>query len=205
MFYRRAKVGHGGAEVSHQRVGPQQVGVLELGEVVMAEEIEGEMEAEVQLAPAAEVLHFPLALPGRECNPAGIHPGSSVDIMREWLRTNRGAIYGTKQELYARILDRNKQLMKEELIDKEMERQLEARREGQPLMPVVPLPVPKQPTQIERDEHELTHAKFAPWCEACIMGKGASRAHAAVIPDDRERAAPSFECHFAQLLSLLHI
>ena len=60
--------------------------------------------------------------------------------------------------------------MKEELIDKEMEKQLEARREGQPLMPVVPLPVPKQPTQIEREEHELTHAKFAPWCEACIMG-----------------------------------
>ena len=98
-------------------------------------------------------LHYPLAVPGRDYNPAGVHPGSSVEIMRNWLKNNGAAVYGTKQQMYARVLERNKQLLHEELIDNEMKRQLEERRKGQPLMPVVPLPAPKQPMQVEREEH----------------------------------------------------
>jgi hypothetical protein len=168
-----------------------------MDDAAVEQEIEQEIAQEIE-QPVVP-LHYPLAAPGRDYNPAGVHPGSSVDIMRNWLKNNGAAVYGTKQQMYARVLERNKQLLHEELIDNEMKRQLEERREGQPLMPVVPLPAPKQPTQVEREEHELTHAKFAPWCEACILGKGASAAHRPVAPEDRERTGPRFEFDFAHM------
>lgn len=31
---------------------------------------------------------------------------------------------------------------------------------------------PGEPTREEREEHDLTHIPFRPWCEACIRGKG---------------------------------
>ena len=30
---------------------------------------------------------------------------------------------------------------------------------------------PGQPTQADRDEHDLTHIPYRPWCEACVKGK----------------------------------
>ena len=34
---------------------------------------------------------------------------------------------------------------------------------------------PGQPTQAERDEHDLTHIPYRPWCWACVFGKAKSR------------------------------
>ena len=33
------------------------------------------------------------------------------------------------------------------------------------------LPVPRQPSQHEREEHELTHLPFRAWCEICVVAK----------------------------------
>ena len=119
--------------------------------------------------------------------------------MRAWLKEHESPVYGTKQQMFARIVDRYKQVLKDELIDKELARRLEQAREGQPLMPAVALPAPKQPTKAEREEHEMTHAKFMPWCEFCIMGKGAAAAHRAVDPNEREKMGPRIEFDFAHM------
>ena len=145
------------------------------------------------------VAQFPLLGPGRADYPPGISEGSSVEVMRAWLKQHQSAVYGTKQQLFSRILLRNHVLLKEEVIANELAKQLEERREGQPLMPVMALPTPRQPSKAERDEHELTHAKFAPWCEFCIMGKGPAAAHRAVTVEDREPSGPRFEFDFAHM------
>ena len=41
----------------------------------------------------------------------------------------------------------------------------------------VGLKVPKEPTESERAQHELTHMPYAPWCQACVHGKGKSDLH----------------------------
>jgi hypothetical protein len=108
-FYLKAKVGHG-VQAKVRTVTPSQVAPLGQGEMLLedlaapiieenADEIVDEMPNMVVEQPS-----FPLLLPGRESNPAGIHPGSSVDIMRAWLKEKKAAIYGTKTQLYERIL-----------------------------------------------------------------------------------------------------
>ena len=39
------------------------------------------------------------------------------------------------------------------------------------------LPMPYQPTQSEKDDHELTHANYRTWCEHCVNGKGLEIKH----------------------------
>ena len=42
---------------------------------------------------------------------------------------------------------------------------------------IIPRAVPevKQPTQQERDEHELLHMPFRSWCPHCVAGKSVER------------------------------
>ena len=39
------------------------------------------------------------------------------------------------------------------------------------------LPVPRQPIQQEREEHELTHLPFRAWCKTCVVAKARSAYH----------------------------
>ena len=36
----------------------------------------------------------------------------------------------------------------------------------------VGLKVPREPSESERTQHELTHMPYAPWCQSCVHGKG---------------------------------
>jgi len=121
--------------------------------------------------------------------------------MRAWLKQHECPAWGTKQELYAIILVRYKLVLHEEAVEAELQRRLERAREGQPQMPAVPLKTPKMPTDAERAEHELTHAKFMPWREACVLGKGAATSHDQVTLEDREPAGPRIEFDFAHMKS----
>ena len=71
-------------------------------------EMDQVVEQENEQPPAP--IHYPLAAPGRDYRHAGVHPGSSVEIMRNCLKNNGAAVYGTKQQLYARVLERYKHL-----------------------------------------------------------------------------------------------
>ena len=48
---------------------------------------------------------------------------------------------------------------------------------------------PGQPTRAEREEHELTHIQYRPWCEACVRGKAKRR------PSLRISGAYSHSCN----------
>ena len=47
------------------------------------------------------------------------------------------------------------------------------------------LPVPRQPSQHEREEHELTHLPFRAWCKTCVAAK-ARQAYHTKQPDRRD-------------------
>ena len=136
---------------------------------------------------------------GREWWPAGLHPDSGVENMRHWLRSHYHPVYGTKQQLWQRVLIKNKHKLEQEAIQLELSRQLEERRQGAPHMPAVPAKVPEAPTAAERAEHELTHAKFAAWCEYCILGKGTEFTHKSRGRRDIDRLGPECELDFAHM------
>ena len=47
------------------------------------------------------------------------------------------------------------------------------------------LPVPRQPNQHEREQHELTHLPFRAWCKTCVAAK-ARQAYHTKQPDRRD-------------------
>ena len=114
-------------------------------------------------------------------------------------RGHKQPIYGTKQQLWRRALSASHELLQKEVVQAELARQLEERWQGAPQMPAVPLRYPKPPTDAERSEHELTHAKFMPWCEFCIMGKGTEEPHRRVDQEDKEQSGPEIQMDIAHL------
>ena len=55
------------------------------------------------------------------------------------------------------------------------------------------LPVPRQPSQHEREEHELTHLPFRAWCKTCVAAK-ARQAYHTKQPDRRDCLQLDFGC-----------
>ena len=53
------------------------------------------------------------------------------------------------------------------------------------IQPARGLPVPRQPSQHEREEHELTHLPFRAWCKTCVAAK-ARQAYHTKQPDRRD-------------------
>ena len=51
---------------------------------------------------------------------------------------------------------------------------------------------PRQPSQQEKEEHEMTHLPFRSWCRHCIMGRGREEGLSQV---DGRRAASSGSAH----------
>eukprot|EP00972_Heterocapsa_arctica_P115221 16446627-Heterocapsa_arctica.AAC.1 len=37
--------------------------------------------------------------------------------------------------------------------------------------------LPRAPSELERERHALTHLPFAPWCPACVQGRGRDDGH----------------------------
>ena len=46
-------------------------------------------------------------------------------------------------------------------------------------------PVPRQPSQHEREKHELTHLPFRAWCKTCVAAKARQACHTKQ-PDRRD-------------------
>ena len=39
------------------------------------------------------------------------------------------------------------------------------------------LAAPRTPTKAEREEHDVSHVPYHPWCRLCVMGRGLERRH----------------------------
>ena len=59
---------------------------------------------------------------------------------------------------------------KDEFITEDIDEQQEARK-------AKGIPAPRQPTEQERMEHELTHLPYRSWCPLCVQGKGRADNH----------------------------
>ena len=57
------------------------------------------------------------------------------------------------------------------------------------------LAAPPTPTKTEREEHDVSHVPYRPWCRFCVMGRGLERRHLTQIGDhdaDRPRVFVDF-------------
>ena len=55
---------------------------------------------------------------------------------------------------------------------------------------------PNEPTQREREEHELTHEEFKSWCPACMKARAHADQHRKVAPEDRDAEVPTMSADF---------
>jgi len=126
-------------------------------------------------------------------------PSSSVDLMRQRLKELGMAIYGTKSQLWARILE-GEQMRRTQQLERE---HLEQRREevgasrGMTAR-VIPAAGAKPDDETVR-RHNLTHLPAASWCEWCQMGRGKDNPHRSQDAMERDRRLPVVSIDFCFL------
>eukprot|EP00971_Amphidinium_carterae_P040071 786750-Amphidinium_carterae.1 len=116
-----------------------------------------------------------------EVVPVPLTIGAKVSEMKERLRELSQPVYGSKDQLWAR-LQKAERISREKVhvqrqIRRRQEERLVGRGGGEDVRPVG---VPDLPPLFERRQHELTHTLAAPWCEACILGQGSEHPHTLV-------------------------
>ena len=129
--------------------------------------------------------------------PAGLAPWSSVGDMRAPLRQLSAPIWGTKDILWARLLDYERVATGESALRAQLARELAERREGQQEKVAEPLPQPAVPTEAEVQQHALTHVPFRAWCRYDVAGKARQVGHRSLLPQDRERGLPVVQLDYA--------
>ena len=55
------------------------------------------------------------------------------------------------------------------------------------------LAAPRTPTKTEREEHDVSHVPYRPWCRCCVMGRGLERRHL-TQSGDRDNDRPRVFC-----------
>ena len=121
---------------------------------------------------------------------------SNVDALRARLRELKAPMYGTKEQLWRRVL------VQEALEDERMQEEELLRQRRDELLvqtdPSVPRTMrsPGAPSDAERLAHELTHLPAAAWCEWCQLGRGVSDPHTRVPHEERD-ARPMISIDFA--------
>ncbi|CAK0836500.1 unnamed protein product, partial [Prorocentrum cordatum] len=130
---------------------------------------------------------------------------SSVEALRARLKELRrlgiidAAIYGTKRQLWERLVKCEHQLDEKMKVTEALEERQRRLQEG--VDPEVPrtLKIPERPDAETVRQHELTHAKFEPWCLECVFGKGDAAPHRGVqFLTDKEPEVPvvQIDYHF---------
>ena len=63
---------------------------------------------------------------------------------------------------------------------------------------VISVPLPPQPNEKDRKDHEMTHTPFQPWCKFCVMSrsKANQHPHTADPSQDAQREHPTVQCDF---------
>ncbi|CAK0814682.1 unnamed protein product, partial [Prorocentrum cordatum] len=101
------------------------------------------------------------------------------------------AIYGTKEQLWERLVKCDHQLDEKMKVKMALEERQRRLQEG--VDPEVPraLKIPERPGAETVRKQELTRAKFEPWCLECVFGKGDAAPHRGVqFLTDKEPEVP---------------
>ena len=119
---------------------------------------------------------FQTARAPRESSAEYLDSSSPVEDMRKRLRELRAPVWGTKTQIWRRLLEREA-IERRHLEDQTL---LDRRRDLENAIdPTVPrtLKGPDAPTESERTAHEITHLPPASWCETCVLGRGIETPH----------------------------
>ncbi|CAK0881954.1 unnamed protein product, partial [Prorocentrum cordatum] len=151
----------------------------------------------VAAGPAAEAHHCRGAAERQDAATAPLlNADSSVGAMRTRLRELCMPIYGTKAELWDRLIVAEAAARRSEA--ERAHKQAVKEQLGIQHDPVdaSEVPVPKAPSAEEERQHRLTHLPAAPWREECIRGKAPDAPHTQVTLEDSERKAPLISYDF---------
>ena len=104
---------------------------------------------------------------------------SSTEVLRKKLKALSAPVWGTKAQLWGRIVQYEKLADEHRRVQIFIEQREEAINRD-PSTQRLPAQVPDVHTAsaAERTEHELTHIPYAAWCEICVRSKGRSAPHA---------------------------
>ena len=132
------------------------------------------------------IFHKPEVPLSAESGSGHLHADSKVSDLKRRLKELHAPVWGTKAQLWERLQEREAELEYHRGVEKakaEREEALNVDPE-QARHPMV-LEGPEPPSAVERELHELTHLPFAPWCEACVRGRGKDMPHRKVEPVER--------------------
>ena len=170
-WYFRATIGAIDGEPSSQQV---EAPSSSTGPVVVVQQDEGP-----NLSPAPDgarpVAEVPPAAPLRV-----LGPDSRVDELRDRLKTLRKPIYGTKAEMYNRLVAAESEA---ELLRRErdwLEQRTLELREGQGPIEIMSAEIPEKPSEAEQEKHNLAHLPPVPWCEICLLARSTAAPHATI-------------------------
>ena len=104
--------------------------------------------------------------------------------------------HGTKLDKWTRIEKRENELMRERKSQAAIESEREAGPEGRRREAAIPISDPREPTNTEKEVHELTHLPSQPWCEQCIRGRGTENPHKRVTFERVESTLPAIAFDF---------
>ena len=199
-FYAKCRVLDAGVRV--HRVAPVVEAPVQLAaQQAPAEPVAAPVPQQPQELPEAAVVAMP---PGQDPPRAVLGHNSPVDALRQRLKQLRAlgvqdaAIYGTKQQLWERLVKCERLLDEKEKVKAALEARQKRLQDG--LDPVLPqtLKMPEKPDAETVRLHELTHAKFEPWCMECVFGKGAAAPHPTQHLTNKEAEMPvvQIDYHF---------
>ena len=60
-------------------------------------------------------------------------------------------------------------------------------------------PVPHEPSEFEKQKHNLTHIPFQPWCTSCVKGKAQSEPHKRIERIVEDSELPVIQCDYLML------
>lgn len=116
-----------------------------------------------------------------------------LNDLQEWCRKLGLATSGSKMKCLKRL--RKFKLMEEQKLAIDLSKRLyeESQREA------IPLQVPKLPSRVDQDIHNLTHIPFASWCQCCVATRAkedARRDEERGDKKDRGKSVISFDHGF---------
>ena len=123
---------------------------------------------------------------GAADRPVDLGPTSKVKDLKNRLKELNAPVWGSKEILWERLKEYEARLRTSREIAEELKRREEAINQD-PESARIPadLPVPTQPSEVERELHNLTHLPFASWCEVCLRSRTRDNPHR-TMPKEEE-------------------
>ena len=123
---------------------------------------------------------------GAADRPVDLGPTSKVKDLKNRLKELNAPVWGSKEILWERLKECEARLRTSREIAEELKRREEAiNRDPESARIPADLPAPTQPSEVERELHNLTHLPFASWCEVCLRSRTRDNPHR-TMPKEEE-------------------